>query len=175
MTDLDRRFNEIFDKAQQLNTPVQQKGNCEEKAQETMEIFVSYREIRSYVAERFHQSVALSFVNKKEIKVTYAKRVLIKELRVNVNLCLIEVRPDSVTLSYNGKFGIDKVIERVLNFLKNLTSGIHPEDNSCIRINLWEMEKTRALVENGALQDIEANEDGLRIVFTHKDYAGLPS
>ena len=168
MTDLDRHFNEIFDKAQQLNIAAQQKGNCEEKAQDTMEIFVSYREISSYVAERFHQSVAVSFVNKKEIKVTYAKRVLMKELRVNVNLCLIEVRPDSVTLSYNGKFGIDKVVEGVLNFLKKLTSGIHPEENSCIRINLSEMKKTRALVENGALQDIDANEDGLRIVFSPK-------
>ena len=100
---------------------------------------------------------------------TYIKRILIKDVNISVNLRFDEVKADSVTIIYDGAFGIDTIISGVLSFFKSqfpdLSAGIHPEDGHRIRINLSEIEKAKAVAENIELRDIKVSEEGLRIEF----------
>lgn len=137
-----------------------------------MEIKASYKELNSYVVAKFKQPVSVSFVSEKEIKVTYTQRILIKDVKINVNLRFDEIKADSLTLIYDGAFGLDMIISGVLSFFKSqfpeLSAGIHPEDGHRIRIKLSEIEKAKAVVENIELRDIKAFEDSLHIEFALK-------
>lgn len=141
-----------------------------------MEVKATYKELNSYVQARFKQPVSLSFVEMGDVRVTYKKRILIKDVNISVNIHIDEVKGDSVLLTYDGAFGLDMIIGGVLSFFKSqfpeLSAGIHPEDGHRIRINLSEIEKAKAMVDNIALRDIKAMEDGLRIEFGLKVAVG---
>lgn len=141
-----------------------------------MEVKATYKELNSYVQARFKQPLSLSFVEMGDVRVTYTKRILIKDVNISVNIHIDEVKGDSVLLTYDGAFGLDMIIGGVLSFFKSqfpeLSAGIHPEDGHRIRINLSEIEKAKAMVENIALRDIKAMEDGLRIEFGLKVAVG---
>ena len=134
-----------------------------------MEVKATYKELCSYIQKRFKQPVSLSFAEGGEIRVTYTKRILIKDVNISVNLRFDEVKSDSVTIAYDGAFGLDTIISGVLSFFKShfpdLSAGIHPEDGHRIRINLSEIEKAKPVVENIELRDIKVSEEGLRIEF----------
>ena len=100
---------------------------------------------------------------------TYTKRILIKDVNINVNIRIDEVKSDAVTLTYDGPFGLDTIISGVLSFFKSqfpeLSAGIHPEEEHRIRVNLAEIEKAKPAMENIALRAITPCEDGIRIEF----------
>ncbi|MDE7419980.1 MAG: hypothetical protein K2N35_07205 [Muribaculaceae bacterium] len=134
-----------------------------------MEVKATYEELGSYVQARFKQPVSFSLAEEGALRVTYTKRILIKDVNISVNLHFDEVKADSVTITYDGAFGLDTIINGVLSFFKSqfpdLSAGIHPEDGHRIRINLSEIEKAKRVAENIELRDIKALEDGLRIEF----------
>ncbi|MDE5797295.1 MAG: hypothetical protein K2H75_09290, partial [Muribaculaceae bacterium] len=128
-----------------------------------------YQEINDYVAERFNQPISLAYENQNEIKVSYTKHVVFKDMSVNIRIGIEEVKADSVLLSYDATFGIDSIISKAISFIAKkfpkLSAGIHPEDNHRILINLSEIEKARSVVENIELRSITPYEDGLKIKF----------
>lgn len=134
-----------------------------------MEIIAPYKEINDYVAKRFKQPISLAFENEREVKVSYTRHVLFKDMSVNMRIGIKEVKADSVLLSYDAAFGIDSIISKAISFIARkfpaLSAGIHPEDNHRIQINLSEIEKARPVVENIELRSITPYEEGLRIKF----------
>lgn len=139
------------------------------KTSGNMEIRAPYKELNAYVAERFHQPISLAFGSEKEVKVSYTKRILFKDMSVNICIGIEEVKSDSVLLSYDVAFGLDSLISGALSFIKGqfpeLSAGIHPEDGHRIRVNLSEIEKAKPVVENIELRAITPCEDGIRIEF----------
>lgn len=132
-----------------------------------MDINATYQELNSYIQARFGKPVTISFAGEREIRVTYTQRVLIKDINISVNIHINDVKADSLLLTYDGSFGLDKIISGVLSFFKSqfrdLSAGIHPEEGHRIRINLSEIEKAKPVVENIELRDIRPREDHLRI------------
>ncbi len=137
--------------------------------QYNMEIFAPYKEINEYVADRFHQPITVSYISENEFKITYTKRVFVK-VHVNINIKIEEVVSDSILLAYDGSIiGLDSVISGALTVITEkypeLSAGLHPIEGHQIRINLAEIEKAKAIVENVELRAIKACEEGLRIEF----------
>lgn len=134
-----------------------------------MEVKATYKELNSYVQARFKQPVSLSFAERGDVRVTYTKKILIKDVNISVNIHIDEVKGDSLLLTYDGAFGLDMIIGGVLSFFKSqfpeLSAGIHPEDGHRIRINLSEIEKAKPVVENIEFRSITPCEDGLHIGF----------
>lgn len=134
-----------------------------------MELKATYEELGSYIKARFGQPVSLSLADRGDLRVTYTKRILIKNVSININIHIDDVKTDAVALTYDGLFGLDTVISGVLSFFKSqfpeLSAGIHPEEGHRIRINLSEIEKAKPVVENIALRSITPCDDGLSIKF----------
>lgn len=134
-----------------------------------MELKASYQELGSYVQGRFGQSVSFSLAEGGVFRVTYTKRVLFKDLKINVGIRFEAVKGDTVVVGYDAPLGLDMVVGGVLSFLSSqlpeLAAGIHPEDGHRIRIVLSEIEKAKAVAENVALRTITPQADGLRIEF----------
>ncbi len=137
-----------------------------------MQLTATFEEISAYVKERFGQQIALSRGERGELRLSYVKRVLIKDVSVGIGLTFDEVKADSLTISYNGGMAIDMIVGGALSFFTNqfseLAAGIHPQDNHKILINLAEMEKAKPVVENIALTSIQIAPNALIIDFTLK-------
>ena len=134
-----------------------------------MELKATYEELGSYIRIRFGQPVSLSLAEGGNLRVTYTKWILIKDVSINVDIHIDEVMTNAVVLTYDGPFGLDTIISGVLSFFKSqfpeLSAGIHPEEEHRIRVNLAEIEKAKPAVENIALRAITPCEDGIRIEF----------
>lgn len=137
-----------------------------------MELFMPFEELNSYIKDRFGQPVTLSCINKKTLRVTYTQRILIKDVNINIEITIDEVKDASVELTYDGALGLDMLIGGALTFFKNvmpeLSQGIHPGSNHKILINLAEIEKAKVAVENIALRYISVEPSGLKIGFDLK-------
>ena len=137
-----------------------------------MELFMPFEELNSYVKERFGQRVALSCVNKRVLRVTYIQRIIIKDVNINIEITIDEVKDAAVEVTYDGALGLDMLIGGALTFFKNampeLSQGIHPGSNHKIMINLAEIEKAKPVVENIALRYISVEPNGLKIGFDFK-------
>ncbi len=148
---------------------IEKKDDSDIKKLKNMEVFAPYQELNEYVVAKFNQPISLSYVSEHEVKVSYTKHVLFKDRSIGIDITIEQVTADSILVSYSVGLGIDTLVGGVLSFLTDkfpeLSAGIHPEEGHRIRVNLSEIEKAKALVENIALRYIKADERGLRIGF----------
>ena len=132
-----------------------------------MVIFISYEEAQKYVKEQYGQRIELSRVSQKELCVSYVKRIVIKDVGIDVNVRIDEVRPDGLTVTYKGGLALDMIISGALGLflekLPELSAGIRKEDNHRVVVNLSEIAKAKPIVEKVALRDIEVEATGLSL------------
>lgn len=137
-----------------------------------MTITLPYRQLNKYIAAKTKQPITLSFVNDKEIKVSYTKKVLITTVNIDINIKIENVNPSEIVLSYQAPVGLDMVISGAISFLTSklpeLASGIHMTDGHRIHVILDKIEKAKPIVENISLQDITFNDSAAAIEFSLK-------
>lgn len=119
------------------------------------------------MAEHYGQRIELARVSQKEVCVSYVKRILIKDVSVDVKISIEEVRPDGLTVSYKGGLAIDMIISGALGlFLEKfpeLGQGITKGENHSVDVNLAEIEKAKPVVENLSLSAIDIEATGVNI------------
>lgn len=132
-----------------------------------MTINLSFAEISEYVKKHCGKSLVFSNVSDREIRVAYEQRILFRTVQIPVNITINKVLADSVTLSYNGNFGIDMVISGVIVFLKakvpELADLLATEEDHKIHVNLSKLQQTAKLVEAVALEDIVVKDSNLEV------------
>lgn len=137
-----------------------------------MEVYISFDEAQKYVAEHYKRDVAFSRVSERELCVTVAQRIIIKDVHIDVKLQIDEVKSESVAVTYKGGIALDMIISGALSFFMNklpeLSQGIVIGEDHQIRVNLAEIEKAKAVVENIALRDIVVEENGLKVLVSLK-------
>lgn len=137
-----------------------------------MTLSAPYRQLNEYIAAKTKQPISISFVNEKEIKVSYTRKILFKEINIGINIKVEKVNPSGIVLSYQAPAGLDMVITGAISFLNSklpeLAPGIHLEGNRNIRINLEEIEKAEPIIENISLQDITFSDSTAAIEFSLK-------
>ncbi len=137
-----------------------------------MVVYISFEEMQGYVAKHYKREIAFSQVSEKELCVTVTQRIIIKDVHIDVKIHIDEVKSESLAVTYKGGMALDMIISGALHFLKGklpeLSQGITTEENHRIRINLAEIEKAKAVVQNIALRDIEVEEKGLKVTVALK-------
>lgn len=137
-----------------------------------MRITLPYQQLNEYIVAKTKQQITLSFVNDKEIKITYAKKLLIKEVNVSLNIKIESVTPSGIVLLYQAPAGLDVMITGAITFLSTklpeLISGIHMADGHRIYVNLEKIKKLKSVVQNISLQDITFNDSAAAIEFSLK-------
>ncbi|MDE6144633.1 MAG: hypothetical protein K2F94_11265 [Muribaculaceae bacterium] len=137
-----------------------------------MRITLPYQQLNEYIVAKTKQQITLSFVNDKEIKITYAKKILIKEINIGLNIKIESVTPSEIVLLYQAPAGLDVMITGAITFLSTklpeLISGIHMADGHRIYVNLDKIKKLKSVVQNISLQDITFNDTNATIEFSLK-------
>lgn len=132
-----------------------------------MVVFLSFEEIRKYVAKHYGQRIMLSRVNEKELCAEYVRHVLIKDVKLRVNIHIDDVRRESVIITYKGgvivKALISKALDMLMSRMPELKKGITIGANQKIRVNPAEIEKAKSVVKNIMLQDIGVEERGVKL------------
>lgn len=132
-----------------------------------MIINITFAEIKDYVKIHYNKNLVFSKVSEKEVCVAYEQHILFKTIQVPVSISIANVAADSVTITYNGGFGIDMIIAGTMAFLKakipELTEALIAEEAHRIRIELGRLDKTKALVEAVALNNIQIFENGIQV------------
>lgn len=130
-----------------------------------MTINISFAELSDYINSHFGKSLNFRQVSMNVLCVSYAQKILFKTLQIPVNIGIVEVRADAVTITYSGGLGIDMIIAGVMAFIKakmpELAEMIVPEEGHRIRLELSRISQTRTLVETLTLSSIQILEDGI--------------
>ncbi|MBD5367720.1 MAG: hypothetical protein HDR83_00440 [Bacteroides sp.] len=132
-----------------------------------MKLNFSFAEVGEYVKEHYGKSVVLSRVGDKELCVTYQQKIVIKTFNVSVNIAIEDVRPDGVTIKYDGGLGVDTLISGALMVFKSafseLSAMVIPEDGHRIRVELSEVKQAQKALEMLALKDVWVTGEGVSI------------
>lgn len=137
-----------------------------------MLIFISFEEMHDYIVEHFDKNLSFSFVNDKEIRVTFTQRVLFKDMRLNVDIHIDNVKKDEVMLTYKCGIGIDIIVSAALGVIQKkvpaLQKGVYFGSNNNINLKLAEIEQAKPVVENVDLKDISIKSNGIQLVLALK-------
>lgn len=137
-----------------------------------MIISISFEELHNYLATHYNADLTFSKVSERELSVTFTRKVLIKDVRISVNIHIDEVDSDSIALTYKGGMALDMIISGALNLLESkmpeLSRGLTFDDSHGVRINLSEIEKTKTLVDKVALRDLIVDESNLTLLLALK-------
>ena len=137
-----------------------------------MNVEISFAELSEYVKTHYGKSLTFEGVSDKELRVVYAQRVLIRDVKVPVNIIIDEVQPNSVQIAYKGGLGVDMLVGGVLSFLKSYKPEIEAmlvqEPGHHIRILLSALPNAEKILQIATLSDISLSDSALRISLTLK-------
>lgn len=132
-----------------------------------MTINLSFVELSNYIKTHFNKDLNFKRISEKDLRVSYEQHILFKTIQIPVTFTIDNVAADSVTIIYNGGFGIDMIITGLMAFLKSkvpeLTSILIPEEGHKIRIELSHLNQTKAIFEAVDLLDIKVHENEIQI------------
>lgn len=137
-----------------------------------MKLIISYSELQELIASRYNANVTLAKVSKKELRVTVARKVIIKTVQININLTIEEFGNQSVLIMYDSGFGIDLVICGLLIFVEKKLPEygrmISKEEGNRIRLNPEKVEKFATAIKTIDLKGIDFEETGMNVHFSLK-------
>ena len=132
-----------------------------------MVVNISFTELSDYIKCHYDKTLLFSRVSDKELCVSYEQPIIFKTIHVPINISIEKVSPDSVTIGYNGGFGIDLIIAGTMSVLKNqvpeLSKVFVSEEGHKIRIDLSQLSQTKAIFEAISLKDIQILEDDVQV------------
>ncbi len=137
-----------------------------------MKLVLSFAEISDYVRLRYGKTLTITRISDTELRVLYTQKVLVASIQIPVNIVIDEVRPAELLVTYKGRFGIDMIISGALTFFKSqlpeMAAAITPRDGHQLLIDLAQLPKAKALVDNVSLQSLTVLDDALELQATLK-------
>lgn len=88
-----------------------------------MKVFISFAELSEYILKHFGKSLSFSQLQSHEVLVVYKQKMLFTTIDIPVHLFIEDVDEEGMVISYEGKFGVEKIITCALSLLKRR----HPE------------------------------------------------
>lgn len=133
----------------------------------TMHLYVPFQQISLYSKLNHNINIDFSYLSDKELRVTWIQHNVIKDIRLGIKLKIVEVKPDSVIISYDGvvaKMIISPALSYLVNSIPEMKAGINKEDGNRIRLNLANIEKLKPLLQKVELKNILIENDGIKLM-----------
>lgn len=132
-----------------------------------MTLNIPFAELSEYINKHYGKTVAFARVGYKALCISYEQHIVFKTITIPINISIEDVTPTSVTVKYDGGFGIDMIISGVLSIIKaklpELRDVIVADNEHLIRIELGNMSNTQAIFETLILNDIVIVNDGVSV------------
>lgn len=132
-----------------------------------MHLYIPFQQISLYSKLNHNINIEFTPISDKELRVTWIQQNIIKDIRLGIKLKMVEVKPDSIVISYYGglaKMIISPALSYLVNRIPEIKDSINKEDGNQIRVNLANIEKLKTLLNKIELKDILIEKDGVKLM-----------
>ncbi len=131
-----------------------------------MNIVVTYDEFSDYIKKKFNLSINFTFIETKKVAISYNPMVLLPSIELELNI--IEVSNDKISISYNCGGATSFVISSAVSFLQNkIPNGIEVDTKTqLVSIRPRHIEQAKDALEYIEMSDIKFEKDLLKVSFS---------
>ena len=123
-----------------------------------MKLAITYSELHDYVANHFHKTVNLGFVDGVTVSVSVPIKVLGFTKSVSINVTMKKVEGTDLFLSYDGKMGIDLLVSPAISYAKKLVpekaGWVEQMPGNIVMLRLGDIDQMKKVFEKLKLNNI---------------------
>jgi hypothetical protein len=130
-----------------------------------MKASISFPELQNIIAERANQQIALAFVDRKTIRVSYPLNLGFIKKDISANLIIKELVGSDLLLQLDAGFGSDTMLNTMLSLLKDkIPAGLIEKcPDSQLLVHLSQIENLQSLFDNIDITDLHVLTEGLEV------------
>lgn len=134
-----------------------------------MLISITYKELQQYINLHFGKVLECKYVDSSTVAVSTPIKVMGFTKNVGLNLRFEKVEGTDLYLSYDGKLGIDMLVNAAISFVKKFipekTELVEPLAGNVIKLRLGDIDKLAKVLEKIELKSIFFEQDKMGILF----------
>ncbi len=133
----------------------------------TMHFYIPFQQISLY--SKLNQNINIEFaqISAKELRLIWIQHNIIKDIRLGINLRIVEVKSDNIIIAYEGgltKMIVAPALSYLVNRIPEMKDSIIKEDGNRIKVNLANIDKLKPLLEKIELKDILVEKEGIKLL-----------
>lgn len=136
-----------------------------------MNFQIGYDEISSYALSHYNKNVSIEYIDPYTATIKVSIKVLLVPLTVPLTIRIDSVESDTITLTYSGKLGIDKIVSGVICFLTNNVEDINKllnVEGQTLTIHLSAIKNLRTSLDHISLSSIRFGQDCIEVAASLK-------
>ena len=134
-----------------------------------MIVTLTYTELQQYINLHFGKTLECKYVDSSTVAVSTPVKVMGFTKNVGLNLRFEKVEGTDLYLSYDGKLGIDMLVNAAISFVKKFvpekTELVEPLAGNVIKLRLGDIEKLEKALEKIELKSIFFEQNAANIEF----------
>lgn len=134
-----------------------------------MIVTIAYVELQQYVNLHFGKTLECKYVDSSTVAVSTPVKVMGFTKNVGLNLRFEKVEGTDLYLSYDGKLGIDMLVNAAISFVKKFvpekTELVEPLAGNVIKLRLGDIDKLAKVLEKIEVKSIFFEQDNMGIEF----------
>ena len=123
-----------------------------------MKLSITYTELQDYVANHFHKTDNLEYVDGTTVSVSVPIKVLGFTKSISINLIVKKIEDTDLFLSYDGKMGIDLLVSPAISYAKKLVPEkvcfVEQMPGNIVKLRLGDIDKLQKVFEKVKLNNI---------------------
>ena len=130
-----------------------------------MKASISFPELQNVIAEKANQQIAVSFVDRKTLRVTYPLNIGFIKKDISANLNIKELNGTDLLIGVDAGLGTDTMVTTILSMINGkIPEGLVEKcpDKQLI-IHLDKIENLEALFENIDITDLHVLSEGIEV------------
>lgn len=124
----------------------------------SLKLSITYAELQDYVADHFHKTVNVGYVDGDTMSVSVPIKVLGFTKNVSINIIVKGIEGTDLFLSYDGKMGIDLLVSPAISYAKKLVPEkagfVEQMPGNIVKLRLGDIDKLQKVFEKVALKGI---------------------
>lgn len=129
-----------------------------------MQTKLSFKELQGYIVQHYMREVGIRYVDVKTVSVTTQVKVMLFKKSVGLDLSVIRVEGNDITVSYGNGLGKDIIVMGVLSFLKKALpqyQEVIDQGANTITIHLDKFKNAEKFLEYVTIDDICFDSEGM--------------
>ena len=130
-----------------------------------MKASISFPELQNIIAERSNQQIALSYFDRKTLRVTYPLNLGIIKKDISANLIIKELTGSDLLVQVSAGMGSDTLVTTLLGLFRDqIPDGlIEKRPESHLLVHLDQIENLQSLFENIDITDLHVIAEGIEV------------
>ena len=123
-----------------------------------MKLSITYADLQDYVADHFHKTVNVGYVDGDTVSVSVPIKVLGFTKNVSINIIVKKIEGSDLFLAYDGKMGIDLLVSPAISYAKKLVpekaGWVEQMPGNIVKLCLGNIDKLQKVFEKLKLDNI---------------------